>query len=83
MRYFEEYSAGYGAMAARAALHSDADGVDLAGEWAFRLAQTAVVETDGFEAAGYDDTAWNRLPVPSHWDHTVKPPSTAMVAPVM
>ncbi|HZP51545.1 hypothetical protein, partial [Actinocrinis sp.] len=47
MRYFEEYSPGYGAVAARAALRSDAARIDLSGRWAFRLSPVAVVETDG------------------------------------
>ncbi|NUR30690.1 MAG: DUF4981 domain-containing protein [Catenulispora sp.] len=67
MRYFEEYSPGYGAVTARAAVRSDADRIDLGGQWAFRLHPVAEVETDGFETPGFDDAAWDRLPVPSHW----------------
>ncbi|MEV5148480.1 glycoside hydrolase family 2 TIM barrel-domain containing protein [Streptomyces sp. NPDC052727] len=67
MRYFEEYSPGRGAVTARAALRSDADRMDLSGEWAFRLASSAAVETDGFEGPEFDDAVWDRLPVPSHW----------------
>ena len=68
MRYFEDYSPGYGALPARAALRSDAERIDLSGDdWAFRLAAIAAVETDGFQEAGFDDTTWDRLPVPSHW----------------
>jgi beta-galactosidase len=67
MRYFEEYSPGYGAVSARAALRSDADHLDLSGQWAFRLSPAAEVRTDGFEEPEFDDAAWSRLPVPSHW----------------
>ncbi len=67
MRYFEEYSPGYGAVAARAALRSDAARIDLTGRWAFRLSPVAAVETDGFETPDFDDRGWDRLEVPSHW----------------
>ncbi|HEU5355433.1 MAG TPA: glycoside hydrolase family 2 TIM barrel-domain containing protein [Actinocrinis sp.] len=67
MRYFEEYTPGSGAVPARAALRSDAARLDLSGQWAFRLAPIAAVETDGFEAPEFDDAAWDRLDVPAHW----------------
>ena len=67
MRYFEEYSPGYGSLPARAALRSNADRIGLDGQWCFRLSSSAEVVTDGFETPEFDDSAWARLPVPSHW----------------
>ncbi|WP_037568872.1 glycoside hydrolase family 2 TIM barrel-domain containing protein [Phaeacidiphilus oryzae] len=66
-RYFEDFSPGYGGAAARAALRSDAPRLDLTGSWAFRFSPTVQVEPDGFELPDFDDTGWDRLVVPSHW----------------
>lgn len=65
--YFEDYSPGYGSAPARSAMSSDAARIDLSGAWAFRLSPTATAETDGFETAEFDDAAWERIEVPSHW----------------
>jgi beta-galactosidase len=67
VRYFEDFSPGYGAVAARAAFATDAARLDLSGPWAFRFSPTLVVEPGGFESPGYDDAHWDRLAVPSHW----------------
>ncbi|MEV4114329.1 glycoside hydrolase family 2 TIM barrel-domain containing protein [Nonomuraea sp. NPDC049695] len=66
-RYFEDFSPGYGGLAPRAVLVSDAPRLDLNGDWAFRFSQTGLDEPDGFELPTYDDKEWDRLPVPSHW----------------
>lgn len=66
-RYFEDYSPGYGALRPRAVLDSDAARLDLCGRWAFRYSSRLLAESDGFEQPGFDDTAWDRIPVPSHW----------------
>ena len=66
-RYFESHDPGHGRLAPRATLHSDAPRIDLTGEWAFRFSSTLRCEPDGFEAPEFDDRAWDRLPVPSHW----------------
>ncbi|MFI7643470.1 glycoside hydrolase family 2 TIM barrel-domain containing protein, partial [Nonomuraea sp. NPDC049400] len=66
-RYFEDFSPGYGRLAPRAVLASDAPRLDLNGDWAFRFSETGLDEPDGFELPGYDDMGWDRLPVPSHW----------------
>src|SRR3954447_3592467 len=50
----------------RAFLRSDAPALSLAGEWRFRLSPRADAPVD-FVAPDFDDTAWDRLPVPSHW----------------
>src|SRR5215208_1505315 len=49
----------------RAWFRSDAPTLALDGEWAFRLSPSP----GGTELAdpGFDDTGWDRLPVPSHW----------------
>jgi beta-galactosidase len=66
-RYFEDFSPGHGVARARAAMSTDAAVLDLSGEWAFRLLPTSRVESDGFELPGFDDSEWDRLAVPSHW----------------
>ena len=66
MRYFEERSPGEGVRPARAFLRSDAPSLSLNGEWAFRLSERADLPAD-FVDRDYDDSGWDRLPVPSHW----------------
>ncbi|WP_162906944.1 glycoside hydrolase family 2 protein [Allorhizocola rhizosphaerae] len=67
MRYFEDFSPGYGRLAPRAALTSDTARLDLSGDWAFRYSAIGLDEPDGFELPGFDDAGWDRLAVPSHW----------------
>ncbi|MFI6392057.1 glycoside hydrolase family 2 TIM barrel-domain containing protein [Nonomuraea sp. NPDC050540] len=55
-----------GLRAPRAALAGDAPAIDLNGPWSFRLSPDAHASLD-FVHPGYDDSAWDRLPVPSHW----------------
>ncbi|XVV06028.1 glycoside hydrolase family 2 TIM barrel-domain containing protein [Actinosynnema sp. CA-248983] len=66
-RYFEVFSPGHGKLAPRAVPASDAPRLDLNGDWAFRFSATVLDESDGFELPDFDDTGWDRLPVPSHW----------------
>jgi beta-galactosidase len=66
-RYFEDFTPGYGRLTPRAALDSDAPGIDLSGEWTFRFSSLLRAEPDGFEAPEFDDSSWDRLTVPSHW----------------
>ncbi|MDA0161045.1 DUF4981 domain-containing protein [Solirubrobacter ginsenosidimutans] len=66
MRYYEERSPGEGVRPARAFLRSDAPTLSLNGTWAFRLSERADVPAD-FVDRDYDDSGWDRLPVPSHW----------------
>ncbi|WP_285725676.1 glycoside hydrolase family 2 TIM barrel-domain containing protein [Psychromicrobium xiongbiense] len=63
----------------RARLISDAPQLDLSGQWAFRLLPAApggllgnpgIPDGEGaldFVQPGYDDAAWDRIAVPSHW----------------
>lgn len=66
-RYFEDCAPGHGRAAPRAALDSDAPRVDLNGDWAFRFSPVLRPEPDGFEAPDFDDSSWDALHVPSHW----------------
>jgi beta-galactosidase len=51
---------------ARAWLRSDAPRLSLNGDWAFRLSGRADGPVD-FVERDFDDSGWDRLPVPSHW----------------
>ena len=64
--YYEDPAPGRGTRAARAFLRSDAPALALDGDWAFRLSPRATAPAD-FAEPGFDDTGWDRLPVPSHW----------------
>jgi beta-galactosidase len=66
-RYHEDVTPGAGLRPPRARVASDAPEVDLDGSWRFRLRPVAEPETDGFEHPGYDDSGWDTLAVPSHW----------------
>ncbi|HPZ69810.1 MAG TPA: glycoside hydrolase family 2 TIM barrel-domain containing protein [Dermatophilaceae bacterium] len=55
-----------GVRAARAWFSSAAPALSLNGSWAFRLSPRSDAPLD-FVAPGYDDTTWEVLPVPSHW----------------
>lgn len=58
---------GHGALRpARSWLHSDAKSLSLNGSWRFRLSPTASAAED-FTADGFDDNAWDNIPVPAHW----------------
>ncbi|MBR8743278.1 glycoside hydrolase family 2 TIM barrel-domain containing protein [Nocardiopsis sp. MG754419] len=63
----EGFAPSAGARAPRARLHSDAPELDLNGTWRFRLLPEAPEGTGGFERPDFDDTAWDDLPVPAHW----------------
>lgn len=68
--YIEDFAPGHGARTpARAALHSDASTLCLDGEWALRYSPTAAgADASGAVAdPGFDDSAWDRIAVPSHW----------------
>ncbi|UJP09600.1 DUF4981 domain-containing protein [Microbacterium sp. KUDC0406] len=51
---------------ARSWLRSDAPQLDLSGSWRFRWSPVAD-PGDAPWAEDYDDSAWDELPVPSHW----------------
>ena len=67
MRYFEERSPGEGVRGPRArSCAPTRRALSLNGDWAFRLSERADVPLD-FVDRDYDDSGWDRLPVPSHW----------------
>jgi beta-galactosidase len=66
VRYLEDVSPAANARPARAWLRTDAPRIPLEGDWAFRLSERADAPEDFAERA-FDDSGWDRLPVPSHW----------------
>ena len=42
--------------------------IDLSGDWKFYFNETIDGRLQGFEAVGYDDSAWGTIPVPGHWE---------------
>ena len=42
--------------------------IDLSGDWKFFFNPTIDGRLKGFEAVGYDDSAWGTIPVPGHWE---------------
>lgn len=68
--YIEDLTPHSGLAEPRAAFSSDAPALALGGSWRFRLSPTAAdAEEDdrGFETDAFDDSGWDLLPVPSHW----------------
>ena len=41
---------------------------DISGEWKFHWSATPTEAPEGFEAVGYDDSAWGVMPVPGNWE---------------
>ncbi|WIV55075.1 glycoside hydrolase family 2 TIM barrel-domain containing protein [Amycolatopsis nalaikhensis] len=67
MSYVEDPGPGHGSLPPRAAFTSDAPSLSLDGTWRFRLSPSvAAAPPDVFED-GFDDSAWDELPVPSMW----------------
>jgi beta-galactosidase len=67
LHYFEDISPGRGARPPRARLDTDAPARDLGSVWRFHLTPAAALAPEGFWAEDFDDSAWQPLPVPSHW----------------
>ncbi|GLW08137.1 beta-galactosidase [Microtetraspora sp. NBRC 13810] len=57
----------HGALPPRAAFADDAPRLSLNGGWRFRLVPGPAYAGDGFWTADFDDSAWDELPVPAHW----------------
>jgi beta-galactosidase len=64
--YWESYLPSSGILPPRAWSRSDALRLDLSGPWRFRYSPTANAD-DRFAATNYDDSGWQTLSVPSHW----------------
>ena len=65
--YYEEYAPGAGRRAPRACFTSDAQALTLNGDWRFRLSPTVAAAGDDVGALDLDDSDWDLLPVPAHW----------------
>ncbi|MDX6364051.1 MAG: beta-galactosidase, partial [Streptomyces sp.] len=65
--YVEDPAPGHGRLAPRARFDSDAPCLELDGPWRFRAAAGLHDLALGFEDPAFDDTHWDRLPVPSCW----------------
>jgi beta-galactosidase len=64
--YYEQTGPPTGVCEPRAWFGSHAPRIDLSGQWRFRYGERA--DTDpGFAAPEFDDTGWDTLPVPAHW----------------
>ena len=42
--------------------------ISLEGIWAFNFCENPSLRAKGFEAVGYDDSAWGEIPVPGLWE---------------
>ena len=50
-------------------VHSDAPSMSLDGIWKFHWEDSfKAVAVNGFEASGFDDSAWDEIPVPGIWE---------------
>lgn len=65
--YYEEYAPGSGRRSSRSFFTSDAPMLSLNGDWRFRLSPSPAAAGDGAEATDFDDSSWDLLPVPGHW----------------
>ena len=61
------FAPGAGRLPPRARFRTDARRLDLTGTWRFRYSPTAASPADGFEADDFDDSGWDRIAVPGHW----------------
>jgi beta-galactosidase len=65
--YYEDARPGSGLLAPRATRASDAPVLSLDGAWRFRWYPHAEGSGAGFADPRFDDSGWDRLPVPAHW----------------
>jgi beta-galactosidase len=66
--YLDDFSPGSGRRSRpRAWLSSDAPTLSLNGEWKFRWSPNAAGLDDAAAHPDFDDSAWDSIPVPSHW----------------
>ncbi|MGW0705819.1 glycoside hydrolase family 2 TIM barrel-domain containing protein [Streptomyces sp. NPDC002643] len=61
------FAPGEGRRLPRAAFRSDAPRLVLDGDWRFRLSASPAQAPEGVERPDLDDSGWDRLPVPAHW----------------
>ncbi|MGF3056407.1 glycoside hydrolase family 2 TIM barrel-domain containing protein [Microbacterium sp. YY-01] len=67
VNYWESYAPGAGRRTARADAVTNARTLSLNGTWRFRLSPTAAGTGTAFISDDFDDSAWDAMPVPSHW----------------
>jgi beta-galactosidase len=66
--YLDDYSPGSGRRSRpRAWLRTDSPVLSLKGEWKFRWSPVAYGLDDAAADPDFDDSAWDTIPVPSHW----------------
>jgi beta-galactosidase len=66
--YLDDFSAGSGRRSrARAWLRTDAPALSLNGEWKFHWSPVAYGLDEEAADPDFDDSAWDTIPVPSHW----------------
>ena len=65
--YYEDLAPSAGMLPPRAALDTDAPTLNLDGTWAFRYHTDAEGSGHGFADPDLDDSGWDELPVPAHW----------------
>ena len=65
--YWESQKPGEGRRQPRADAITNARILSLNGEWRFRLSPTAAGTGEAFREAGFDDSSWDAISVPSHW----------------
>jgi beta-galactosidase len=65
--YYADFAPGAGRREPRAAFASDAPSLSLNGTWRFHLAPTPAAAPAGIEEPDFDDSGWDELPVPAHW----------------
>ncbi|MER7795074.1 glycoside hydrolase family 2 TIM barrel-domain containing protein [Streptomyces sp. NPDC097640] len=61
------FTPGKGRRPPRAAFRSDAPSMVLDGDWRFRLSASPAQAPTGIELSAFDDSGWDELPVPAHW----------------
>ncbi|MBE8476070.1 glycoside hydrolase family 2 TIM barrel-domain containing protein [Streptomyces justiciae] len=61
------FAPGQGRRPPRAAFRSDAPRLVLDGDWRFRLSASHAEAPAGIEQPDLDDSGWDELPVPAHW----------------
>ena len=67
--YYADFAPGAGRREPRAAFASDAPSISLNGDWRFHWAPSVAAAPLAAVVAdpGFDDSGWDELPVPAHW----------------
>jgi beta-galactosidase len=67
--YYADFAPGAGRREPRAAFASDAPSISLNGDWRFHWAPSvaAAPRAGALADPGFDDSGWDELPVPAHW----------------